>query len=154
MHALVIDGQVVKSGRLPASAKRLDNGNWIMGLATAPAELVEACGWYPVAATDPPAHDDATETVVSSLAFDKGGVVQTWTVAPLDADTLAAKAREAVRGTLETRLRGALAINTGYLALAAPTATQTRDEVRALARQVNALIRREFPDLTVDSSDV
>lgn len=46
-HALVIDGQVQRIG-LPPSARRLDTGEWVMGLATAPVELVKATGHFPI----------------------------------------------------------------------------------------------------------
>ena len=62
MYALVIDGAVQSVGRLPNSARRLDNQAWVMGLATAPTELVEACGYFPVT-NNPPTYDPATEVL-------------------------------------------------------------------------------------------
>lgn len=47
MHARVENGQIVSFG-LPESARRLDTGEWVMGLRTAPAELVKATGHLPV----------------------------------------------------------------------------------------------------------
>ena len=153
MYAFVTDNTATP-GRLPKSARRLDTGQWVMGLAAAPVELVEACGWYTVTSTDPPAHT-ANETVVAAITVVKGRPVQTWTVAPLDAEALAVKAQEAVRSGLHTRQRQALADNAAYLAIVAPTNGQAIAQIRALTRQVNALIRVAVgSDLLVNSTDV
>lgn len=50
--------------------------------------------------------------------------------------------------TLRNQAAAALATNRSFLALAAPTNAQTIAEVKALARQVNALIRLELDDLS------
>lgn len=48
---------------------------------------------------------------------------------------------EVVTYDLHARARAALAGNATYLALATPTAAQTTAQVKALTRQINALIR-------------
>lgn len=48
--------------------------------------------------------------------------------------------------TIETRLRDALAANKAFLAIATPTNAQTLAQVKALTRQVSALIRRAAGD--------
>lgn len=52
------------------------------------------------------------------------------------------------RATIEQQAREALAANRTFLALGAPTNAQTLAEVKALTRQVNALIRLQLADLT------
>lgn len=81
-------------GSLPASARRLDNQQWVMGLATASTTLQQACGWYAVTATLRPA-DTATLTYDRSITLPGGVPTETWTQraktqAELDADRRAA----------------------------------------------------------------
>lgn len=51
--------------------------------------------------------------------------------------------------TLEQRVRQALTANATFLGVAAPTAVQQLAQIRALTRQVSALIRRDIDDYTV-----
>ena len=60
MHASVIDGQIVATGSLPAAARRLDTGQWVLNLADAPVEIREACGWYDVVDVERPPDTDTT----------------------------------------------------------------------------------------------
>jgi hypothetical protein len=48
--------------------------------------------------------------------------------------------------TVESRVRDALAANKTFLAIATPTNSQTLAQVRALTRQVSALIRMKLDD--------
>lgn len=77
-------------GRLPNSARRLDNDAWVMGLASAPDDLREATGWLEVVDTDRPADTDTTTHDRSiELVADVPTVVWTErakTQAELDAD--------------------------------------------------------------------
>jgi hypothetical protein len=50
--------------------------------------------------------------------------------------------------TLRTQARQALAANRTFLTLASPTAAQNAAQIKALTRQVQALIRFTFDDLT------
>jgi hypothetical protein len=50
--------------------------------------------------------------------------------------------------TLREQAAQAIAVNKAFVALAAPTNAQTLAEVKALARQVNALIRLQLADFT------
>lgn len=50
--------------------------------------------------------------------------------------------------TLRTQARAALDANRTYLALATPTVAQTTAQVKALTRQVQALIRFTLDDLS------
>lgn len=97
MYALVIDNAVQSVGRLPNSARRLDTGQWVMGLATAPTELVEACGYFPVVDT-PPAYDPATEVLErNGVVVVQGVPVVDYTVRDKTAAELAAEADQADR---------------------------------------------------------
>jgi hypothetical protein len=63
MYALVVDGQIQSTGRLPESARRLDDGAWVMGLATAGLELQAACGYLEVVEPTRP-------TITTAQTFD------------------------------------------------------------------------------------
>lgn len=57
------------------------------------------------------------------------------------------RVRDGNERTLHNRARNALATNATYLALASPTNAQTAAQVRALTRQVTALIRLTLDDI-------
>jgi hypothetical protein len=98
MYALVINGTIQSVGRLPLSARRLDNGNWVMGLATASPALVAACGYFAVLDMVP-AYDSATEVLERGDVFlsDPSTPVVAYTIRPKTADELAADADAANR---------------------------------------------------------
>ena len=89
MHALIIDGQIEAVGTLPASARRLDTDDWVMGLDTAPPELVAATGWLEVDDTPRP-DDTATTTHDRSVELVDGTPTVVWTERDKTADELAA----------------------------------------------------------------
>jgi hypothetical protein len=74
-YALVIDNGVQSEGPLPASARRLDTGQYVMSLPT--VALQEACGYFLVKTTARPA-DTATETYDRSVTFAAGVATETW----------------------------------------------------------------------------
>lgn len=106
MFALVIDNTVQSVGRPPRSARRLDTGQWVMGLADAPQELQRACGWYEVVGTPRPA-DTATTTHDRSYEWDGVTVTVTWTERPKTQDELNAEIAEVKRLELDR----AIAVN-------------------------------------------
>jgi len=85
MYAQVIDNSIQTVGRLPASARRLDTGAWVMGLDTAPADAVAACGWLPLVDPGRPAPADG-QTVERSVELVEGIPTVVWTQRPLTAD--------------------------------------------------------------------
>jgi hypothetical protein len=80
-YAQIIDGQIASIGRLPKSARRLDNGAWVMGLATAPANMQEACGYFAYTETERPA-DTETTTFTRSVEVVDGRPAVVWTESP------------------------------------------------------------------------
>ena len=85
MYAFVVDGTVQAVGRLPVAARRLDTGQWVLGLADAPVELQEACGWYQVADTPRP-DDTATTTHGRTVELVDGTPTVVWTERALTDD--------------------------------------------------------------------
>lgn len=78
MHASVIDGQIVATGSLPAAARRLDTGQWVLNLADAPVEIREACGWYDVVDVERPPDTDTT-TFDRTVEIVDGVPTMVWT---------------------------------------------------------------------------
>jgi len=76
--ARIIDTTIDTIGRLPDSARRLDNDRWVLGLRTAPAELQQVCGWYEIADTERPA-DTPTTTHDRSVELVAGTPTVVWT---------------------------------------------------------------------------
>ena len=91
-YALVKDGVVEEVGELPASGRRLDTGEWVMGLRDAPEELVEACGWFPL--IEPPLPEE-NETGVheASVEIVDGKPTVVWTERPKTQAELDARSR-------------------------------------------------------------
>ena len=140
MYAQVTANEVTTIGNLPTSARRLDTQEWVMGLATAPDTLVQACGYYPVTDVPKPA-DTATDTFDRSVQLVNGTPTVTWTQRPMTADELAAATATKNRATIQNQATTALANNRTYLAIATPTTAQMRAQIDALTRQHQGMIR-------------
>ena len=87
MHAYVTDGTIQAVGRLPRSARRLDTGQWILGLHDASVNLQQACGWYEVMDTDRP-DDSPTTTHDRTVELVDGVPTVVWTERPLTDEEL------------------------------------------------------------------
>lgn len=141
MYALVINNQIEAVGGLPNSARRLDTNEWVMGLATAPAELREATGWLEVVDTARPA-DTATTTHDRSVELVDGVPAVTWTERAKTADEQQADSRQANDATIRSRVEAhmadlaAITGSSGTL-----TGAQLSNAVRVLARGQRRLIR-------------
>lgn len=117
MYAFTVDSVIQATGRLPQAARRLDTGQWVLGLPNATVELQQACGWYAVTDTSRPADTD-TATHDRTVELVEGTPTVVWTERPktqaeLDAeqaaaqdqaerDAIPAAARLAVIPTLDT----------------------------------------------------
>lgn len=150
MHALIIDGQIVKVGGLPGSARLLSSGDWLCppgGLIEATQEQRESCGWFDVVDTPRPAdtaqntHDHAGVQLVA------GKPTVVWTQRAWTAGELAAQATQTNGITVRDRAAQALVINATFLAKASPTNLETVAHVKALTRQMNGLIRMTIGQL-------
>ncbi len=85
-YALVRNGVIERVGLVP-SARRLDDGAWVLGLPDAPDDIKAACGFLPV--TEVPRPDDtATETFDYSRTVVDGKPVEVWTKRAKTADEL------------------------------------------------------------------
>lgn len=140
-YALVQSGAIVRFG-LPPSARRLDDGKWVLGLADAPEALKAACGYLPVVDVARPA-DTATHTFDRSVVLSAGVPTVVWTQRPLSVPELSERAAATNSVTIRDQARLALEANATYLAVASPTNAQVVAQVRSLTRQINGLIRLE-----------
>lgn len=143
IYAHITNGAVDQVGAPPATAYAA--GRW-WDLRTLDPDALTACGWQPLVELPRPA-DTSTATADLSYALVDGAPTQVWTIrdktqAELDAVTVATN-----ETALLTKARTALTVNATYIALAAPTNAQTVAQVKALARQVNALIKLRIGDL-------
>lgn len=140
-YALVISNTVqAESNNLPASARRLDTGAWVMGLATAPVALQQACGYYQVVDTARPA-DTQTDTYDRTITLPAGVPTVTWVQRAKTAGELAADTSNTNNTTLRTQADAAIEANIAYLAIGTPTNLQVIAQVRALTRHINGVIR-------------
>lgn len=107
-YVQVIDGTIQMVGRLPASARRLDTGQWVMGLPDADPTLREACGWLPL--VDPGRPDPALDEVVTrDVALVDGIPTVVWGTRPkTDEEQFADEQAQApdVTSALAARLTG------------------------------------------------
>lgn len=139
-YALVIDGQIQRTTRLPRAAKRLDTGEEV-DLSDADQATREACGWYEIVKTQRPVD---TEAVVhgGSVELVEGVPTLVW---PARARTPAERAewRNSDRGDsgLRTQVANEVAANEAFLDDQNLTNAELVKQVRALTRQNNALIR-------------
>lgn len=140
MYAQVVNGTVeTVSKSLPNGARRLDNQQWVIGLPDASTALQEACGWFQVVDTARPA-DTATDTYVRSVEVVGGVPTVVWTATPKSAEQIEADRVSTQDATLRSQARTAHTNNQTYIALASPSNAQIAAQVKALTRQVNALI--------------
>lgn len=109
MYAQVNEANEVTtvSGRLPNAARRLDSRAWVLGFPTAPVQLQEACGWFPVVDTPRPA-DTPTETTDRSIELVAGQPTVVWTPRLWTADELTARQQDANRTTIDTAITNAI----------------------------------------------
>lgn len=147
-HAKVINGNVVEVGGLPASARRLDTQEWVLGLPDAPAEIARACGFLPVV------------EIAAPLGVNQHHGAPTYTVRADDVlATFPAEADDAAtvnERTIRSRIAAALTANKTFIDAAKPStaaaqASAAYDQAKALTRQVNGLLR--IADNRLESAD-
>ena len=98
---------IQRTGQLPRSARRLDTNQWVMGLATAPVDAQQACGWYEIVTTDKPDDTDTT-THDRSIELVNGVPTIVWTERDKTADELnPAPTREEVEDTFADAIANA-----------------------------------------------
>lgn len=139
-YTFVQNDTIQSVGQLPRSARRLDTREWVMGLASAPAPLVEACGWFPVTDVARPA-DTGTTTFDRSVELVNGTPTVVWTARAKTTQELANDTETANRATIQTQLTTALAANRTFLAITTPTTAQNAAQIKALTRQNQGIIR-------------
>jgi hypothetical protein len=159
-YAFVTDGTIQAVGSLPQAARRLDNGNWVLGLRDAPVDLQRACGYFAVTRVERPA-DTPTTTWDRTVVLVDGTPTEVWTERPktqgeLDAQAEQANRRAAIDAIKQamSNLDAVITDMTDFLAIANPTnaqnAAQMKDvcqAVRAMARNQRRLIRLAAEDL-------
>lgn len=77
VFALVKDNSISAIGRIPDSARRLDNGRWVLGLRDAAEEFQKSCGWFVITETQRP-EDTETATYDRSVELVNGTPTVVW----------------------------------------------------------------------------
>ena len=140
-HALVIDNQIQSIGRLPNSARRLDDGAWVVGLADATQALREATGWLEVVDTARP-DDTDTATHDYSVELVAGVPTVTWTERDKTPDELAAEDQSETDALIRQQVKDHLSdLRTITGSSGSLTNAQLSNAVRVLARGQIRLIR-------------
>jgi hypothetical protein len=150
-YALVIANAIQSEhARLPDSARRLDTGEWVLGLrAYGSVEQQEACGYFEVADTERP-DDTDTDTHVRALTLVDGVPTVTWTARPWTADELAARAAAVTETALRSNPQTHIDVLVASLAalqtlVDTPNATinaSPASYVKGVARELMAAERR------------
>jgi hypothetical protein len=96
-----------ESGLPPQSARRLDTGQWVLGLRDAPVSLQQACGWFAVTENVRPA-DTPTTTYDRSLTLVANVPTVTWTARPKTADEIKADTVAVNDPVIRTKVRAAI----------------------------------------------
>ena len=107
-YAYVTNSTVQATGRLPSAARRLDTGQWVLGLADATVELQQACGWYEVADTARPA-DTPIATYDRDVVLVAGTPTVVWTERAKTPAELDAETEQAERETRDGNRSGSIA---------------------------------------------
>ena len=144
-YAHVDNNQIEAVGRLPNSARRLDDGAWVMGLDTAPTALQEATGWHEV--TDTPRPDDtATTTHDRSIDLVAGTPTVVWTERDKTQAELDGEQAQANRTTIDTAITNALTelqtlIDAPEVG-AVPAGTMTTAQLSAVVRSMRDVVQQ------------
>jgi hypothetical protein len=103
-YARIDNGQPVELGSLPPSARRLDDGAWVLGLPDASDVLKAACGFLPITDVVRPS-DTATETFDRTVQLVSGAPLVMWTKrAKTDAELNPPKSPEAKLDAIKAQL--------------------------------------------------
>lgn len=103
MYVNVTDDPLIEVNRVPPSARRIDSGEWVLGLRDASADVQQATGWYQVVEVARPA-DTATDTFQRTVELVNGVPTVVWTQRPWTTEELAARTAFANQATLTTQV--------------------------------------------------
>jgi hypothetical protein len=142
MYALIIDGKIQSVGNLPNSARRLDNGNWVMGLATASDALKAACG-YRAVIDNRPQYDEATQVL------ERGDVFLSDPTTPVVAYTIRAKTAEELAAEADASARDAAGVRVGQAVAWLRSHAQTARNTTATTNNAVAVLNALLDDLPV-----
>ena len=142
-YALVINEAITEqASKLPSSARRLDDGSWVMDLLTADLGLQQACGWFQIVDTACPP-DTATTTSDRSIQIVNGLPTVVWTVRDKTAAEIAADVAAAERQAEVEQVQAMIVPMRDYLDIAAPTAAELEEQVGRLTH-VSLLLTRDL----------
>ena len=126
--------------RLPESDRRLDTGQWVLGLPTADPTTLAACGWFELTPAPRPA-DTPTTTFDRSIEITAGVPAVVWTERPKTVDELADDLQDTKEETQLQRLQDNFQTLRNVPPAASLTNAQLRDEVDLLRAMLLDLTR-------------
>jgi hypothetical protein len=136
-YALVTDGTIdAVQGNVPTAARRLDTGEWVMGLRDADTATQEATGWFEIQDTARPA-DTPTTTHDRSVELVADVPTVVWTERPKTAAELQAEADEADRETKRGNYQDAVATLRDWSDQAESTTVTSGNAVTVLQQLVD-----------------
>ena len=106
MYALVIDGTIAATARLPRNLRRLDDGTQPLYWDGIDADTLAACGWFEVADTTP-AYDPATEVL------ERGDIILPTPTTPTRDYTVRDKTVDELTAETDERNRQAAGVRVG-----------------------------------------
>lgn len=148
---------------LPGSDRRLDTGQWVMGLPAATVADQQACGWFQVTLNPQPADTSTTRYTSYTVQLVGGFPTQVWTpvtkTAQEQTDEATTANRATVRADLVSKARAAITANNSFIANPTPSNNQVVAHVKTLSKECNGIIRlmggviKELIDLLDSDSD-
>lgn len=135
------------SGLLPLSARRLDTGEWVLGLSDAPAEMQQACGYYEVVETAEPAPSNASMVVESTVDLVNGVPTMVWSERAMTIEEQQAATEASNRSAIETNLIADLAAMQAIIDdTNANINTNPASRIKSQARVLRRLVKMTLND--------
>lgn len=146
MFALVTSNTIqAVVGKLPLAARRLDTGQWVLGLRDATVATQQACGWFAVVDVPRPAETDTT-THDRSVELVANAPTVVWTARPWTVDELAARQQDTNRTAIDAAIVNALAELDTLIAApavdAVPAGTLTTAQLSNVARAMRDAVQQ------------
>lgn len=144
MFAYVVDGVIERTGDVPPSARRLDNGDWVLGLARASVDKLAAVGWHEIVDVDRP-DDTSTVTHDRSVELVDGVPTVVWTARDFTPGELSALQSKSNRYAVDAAIIAAVAELDRIAAAAVlptlPSGTLTTAQLSVVVRSIRDAVQ-------------
>lgn len=145
MFAHVVNGKIRRVGSMPPSARRLDSNDWVLGLGSASAKTLAACGWFDVVESVKP-DDTDTHTFDRSVEMVGGVPTVVWVERPWTTAELSAIADRANRSAIDDAITAAIdeldRITSADPVPAVPSGTLTTAQLSGVVRAMRGSVQQ------------